>query len=306
MFNIKPNLTIRTGLFLTALAWFTFTFYEFTNGLLHNIHPDAENPVWNYLVLQETGGCVGLGLRTAGGLVAVIASMFYLVKRDLSEPEALMALRLVVIFEASYWLSFLFSIIPSEFTRLTVMTIENNIPVTVQSIVLPIVLVMLFLNLSPKKAATGGIKWGLISGTVYILVIWLNNACNWIVEVVPLPGAEFMMVKGIDYITLYPANLFSFVLTVVGLLLLTLYTAYFSKKSIGKHDFTKINLRTVGVIITALGLYFDIIYVMYLFLGPVGGWNIWYAWFTGHNLDLWLMALPFAGLPLLFQKRGQP
>ncbi len=303
---IKKNKTFRTGLFLTALAWFTFTFYEFANGLLHNFHPDADNPVWTYLVLQETGGCVGLGLRTAGGLVAVIASMFYLINRDLSEPEALMALRMVVIFEASYWLSFLFSIIPTEFTRLTVMTIENNIPVTVQAIALPIVLVMLFLNLSPKKASTSGIKWGLISGTVYILVIWLNNACNWIVDVVPLLGSEMMGAKGIEYISLYPTNLFSFALTVFGLLLLTLYAAYFSKKSIGKNDFAKINLRTAGFMVTALGLYFDIIYVMYLFLGPVGGWGIWYAWFTGHNLDLWLMALPFIGLPLLFQKRCQP
>ena len=67
----------------------------------------------------------------------------------------------------------------------------------------------------------------------------------------------------------------------------------------------QINLRTVGLIITAFGLYFNIIYVMYLFLGPVGGWGMWYAWFTGHNLDLWLMALPFAGLPFLFQKRVQ-
>jgi len=303
---IKKNKTFRIGLFLTALAWFTFTFYEFANGLLHNFHPDADNPVWTYLVLQETGGCVGLGLRTAGGLVAVIVSLFYLMNRALSEPEALMALRVVVIFEATYWLSFLFSIIPTEFTRLTVMTIENNIPVTVQAIALPIVLVMLFLNLSPKKAATSGMKWGLISGTVYILVIWLNNACNWIVDVVPLLGSEMMGTKGIEYISLYPANLFSFALTVFGLLLLALYALYFSKKSIGKNDFTTINLRTVGFIVTALGLYFDIIYVMYMFLGPVGGWGIWYAWFTGHNLDLWLMALPFIGLPLLFQRRGKP
>jgi len=296
MSNIKPDLTVRTGLFLTALAWFTFTFYEFTNGVLHHIHPDPDNPVWTWLVLQETGGCVGLGLRTAGGLIAVIVSMFYLIKRDLSESEALLALRLIVILEASYWLSFLFSISPSGFTGLTTWTIANNLPVTVQSIVLPIVLVMLFLNLSPKKAATGGIKWGLISGTVFVLVVWLNNAGNWIAAA---------MVKGIDYLTLNPANMFSFLLTVVGLLLLTVYSAYFSKKTTAKHDLSQINLRSVGFIITAVGLYYDIIYVMFLALGPVGGWGMWYAWFTGHNLDLWIMALPFAGLPLLFQKRVQ-
>lgn len=295
MFNLKPDWTIRTGLFLTALTWFTFTFYEFTNSLLHNFHPNADNPVWSWLLLQETGGCVGLGLRTVGGLIAVIAALFYLVKKDLSEPEALMALRLIVIFEASYWLSFLFSISPRGFTNVSAL-IENNLPVTVQATVLPIVLIILFFNLSPKRVATGGLKWGLISGTVYIFVLWLNNAGNWIAA---------LMIKGINYITLYPANLLSFLLTVVGLLLLTLYTAYFTKKTIAKHDIRQINLRTVGFIITAFGLYFDIIYVMFLSLGAVGGWGMWYAWFTGHNLDLWLMALPFAGLPFLFQKRAQ-
>lgn len=293
MIKLKADLTLRIGLFFTSLSWFTFTFYEFVNSLLHNYH----NETWNWLLFQETGGCVGLGLRTAGSLIAVIATMFYLIKRDLSKPETLMALRLVVILEASYWLSFLFSIGPSQFTTFSTWTIANNIPVTVQLILLPIVLVMLFFNMSPKKAATGGIKWGLISGTVFILVLWLNNAGNWIAAAI---------VKGIDYLTLYPANMFSFLLTVVGMLLLTLYSAYFSKKTIAKHDPSQINLRTIGFIITAVGLYYDIIYVMFLSMGAVGGWGMWYAWFTGHNLDLWLMALPFAGLPLLLQKRIQP
>jgi hypothetical protein len=293
MFKLRLDWTIRTGLFLTAFAWFSFSFYEFTNSLLHNVHPSSENPVWSWLLLQETGGCVGLGLRAAGGLVAVIISLFYLLRRDLSETEVLMSLRLIVIFEASYWLSFLFAISPRGFTDLSSL-IENNLPVMVQSIVLPIVLVVLFFNLAPKKATTGGLKWGLISGTIYIFVFWLNNAGNWIAAT---------MIKGVDYLTMYPANLFSFLLTVFGLLLLTFYTAYFAKKTIAEHDITKINLRTVGFIITAFGLYFDIIYVMFLSLGAVGGWGMWYAWFTGHNLDLWLMALPFIGLPLLLEKR---
>jgi hypothetical protein len=296
MFDNKSSWSIRIGLFLIAVAWFSFTFYEFINGILHNVHPNPDAPVWTWLLGQETGGCTGLALRTAGGLIAVITALFYLVKRDLSKVESLMALRLVVIFEASYWLSFLFSI---RFTALSgsnliTWTIANNIPVTVQSIALPIVLTMLFFNLTPKKASTGGMKWGLISGTVYVLVIWLNNAGNWIATLV---------IKGTDYVTLCPVNLFSFAITVGGLLLLTLYTAYFSKKSIEKCDLKKLNLRTVGIIITVFGLYFDVIYVLYLLFGPVGGWGMWYAWFTGHNLDLWLMMLPSAGLPFLLQKK---
>jgi hypothetical protein len=288
MLTAKPNWTIRAGLFLTALSWFTFTFYEFTNALLHNFHPSTQNPQWSWLLLQETGGTIGLGLRTAGGLIAGIASLFYLVRRDLSKPEALMAVRLIVILEASYWLSFLFAISHAGFTNISGL-LENNLPIVVQSILLPLVLIILFFNLAPEKVETGGVKWGLISGTVYVLVIWLNNAGNWLAAV---------MVKGIEYLTLYPANLFSFALTLVGLFLLTLYVAYLAKKPKG------VNLRKIGLAVTAFGLYFDVVYVMYLILGPVGGWGLWYAWFTGHNLDLWIMAVPFAGLPLLFQEKS--
>ena len=81
MSSVKSSYMIRTGLFLTAVSWFAFTFYEFVNAITHVIQPNNDNPVWTWLVSQETGGTVGLGLRTAGGLIAVIACLFYLVKK---------------------------------------------------------------------------------------------------------------------------------------------------------------------------------------------------------------------------------
>lgn len=198
--------------------------------------------------------------------------------------------------EAGYWMSFLFSIIPQGFTDVRTL-LENNLPVTVEATLLPAVLIVLFFKLAPHRAATGGLKWGLISGTVYIFVLWLNNMGNWVAAA---------LVKGTDYLTQFPANMFSFLLTIVGLLLLVIYSAYVTIKVTAKRNPLPLNLRSVGFIITAFGLYFDIIYVMFLTLGAVGGWGMWYAWFTGHNLDLWLMALPFVGVPLLFQERAKP
>jgi hypothetical protein len=298
MVNLKSGFTVRTGLFILALAWFLFTFYELTNGVMHNAHPDLTNPEWTWVVISDLGGAVGLAFRTVGSVIALIASIFYLVKRDLTSPEALLIVRLVVIMEAGYWLSLIPSIIPQAWKQFGPMTIENNIPCTVESILLPIVLVILFFQLSPKRASTQGIKWGLIAGTGYIFVFWLNNACNWIAAV---------MIKGIDYLTLYPANLFSFLLTTVGLLVVTAFSACFTAGVIRKADYQGLNLKKVGLIITTFGLYFDIIYVMYLFVGAVGGWGDWYAWFFGHNMDLWLLALPMAGIPFLFyQKTPEP
>ncbi len=294
MFAIKSPKTIRTGIFLIALSWFLFTFYEFINGILHNTHPGPHATTW--LLLSDTASGTGLAFRAVGGFIAVTTVLFFLIKRDLSEPEALTSLRYIVILEAAYWFSLIFSMIPSAWSSFSSLTVENNIPIVVEGIALPIVLAMLFINLSPKKASTYGLKWGLISGTTYIFVFWLNNACNWIAAV---------MIKNTSYLTLYPANLFSFLLTTVGLLAVAIYATYFSMKTIRARDISKLNLKRVGVIIVAFGLYFDIIFVMYLFLGAVGGWGEWYAWFFGHNMDLWLMALPMAGVPFLFQGKVQ-
>src|SRR5208283_5468857 len=133
-----------------------------------------------------------------------------------------------------------------------------------------------------------------IAGTAYIFVFWLNNAGEWIGTV---------MTKGLDYITQYPINMLSFILTTIGLFILTLYAVYFSKKSIQKPDLTpsNIDLKKAGIIITALGMYLVFIFLLYLFFGSVGGWGEWYAWFLAHGyLDLWAFTFPFVGLCLLF------
>lgn len=292
--DAKSDWTLKIGLLLVALSWFSFTFYEYAVASLE--HKEA-------FMTSDFPGALGLGFRTAAGFVAVITILFYIVKRDLSGPEAIMSLRWVVIFEAAYFVSLspagllgLWGLISMRSIFFSISFIINStLPCLVEGIVLPIVLAKLFFELSPKKSAKGPIKWGLILGTLYLFVFWLNNAGMWITAV---------MDKGIEYVTLYPVNLLSFAMTTIGLLLLTLFAAYFSKRSFGEETLTKLNFKRIGGIVTAFGLYFDVIYVLYLFFGSVGGWGSWYAWFLNHNMDLWVMSLPFVGLPLLFQKKA--
>jgi uncharacterized membrane protein len=160
----------------------------------------------------------------------------------------------------------------------------------VSSIAIPIALFKLASNLNPNKPAKNAIKWGLIAGTVYVFVFWLNNAGMWI---------STLLSRGMEYVSAYPENLLSFVLTVYGLPVLAVFTAYFMGKSIGTEALEKLELRTMGAIITALGLYFLWNYLTWIFFG---GWSDWYAWFLGHNLDLWMLSLPLVGLPLLFKR----
>jgi hypothetical protein len=234
-------------------------------------------------------------------LIAVFTILFFLVKRDLSKPELVMSIRWIILGEIVYLLS-LFPVILWSIARIYDVSaiglgslFESTLPVFVESIIIPILLIKLFFELNPNKPERGVIKWGLISGTVYIFMFWLNNTGNWV---------DTVLVKGIEYVTLYPDHIVSFGLTLVGLLVLTLYSAYFTKKSIGSGSFEKLDLRKVGGIITALGLYFLVIYVMWLLFGTDTKWSFWYAWFLGHNMDLWAMSLPLVGLPLLFYKKN--
>ena len=302
MVDRKIDWPLRIGLLLVSLSWFSYMLYEFANGVINR------GPLTVFWILvTDVPGCIGIGFRAAAGFIALVTILFYVVRRDLSKPEALMALRLVVLFEAGYWFfSFFmsgvwglswFSVSSADaFGGTLSMTLENTLPCFVQSIGLAGVLVKLFFELSPNKPAKNAIKWGLIVGTFYVFVFWLNNTGNWIAAVIG---------KGIDYVLLYPANMFSFLITTVGLLLLALYAAFFSRKSIGTESLAKLKIHTVGVIVTLVGLYFGVHYVMWIFLGSVGGWGTWYAWILGHNLDLWAMSLPLVGLPLLFHRRSQ-
>jgi hypothetical protein len=294
MMDAKSDWSLKTGLLLVALSWFSFTFYNYAVASLE--HKEL-------FMTTDFPGALGLGFRTAGGFVAVITILFYIAKRDLSGSEAIMSLRWVILFEAVYFVSLspagllgLWGLISmrSIFFSVSFM-INSTLPCLVEGVGLPIVLAKLFFELSPKKSANGPIKWGLIAGTLYLFVFWLNNAGMWITAV---------MDKGMEYVTLYPVNLLSFVMTTIGLLLLSLFAAYFSIKSFGAETLTELNFRRIGGIVTAFGLYFDVIYVLYLIFGSVGGWGSWYAWFLNHNMDLWVMSLPFVGLPLLFQKKA--
>jgi hypothetical protein len=255
-----------------------------------------ENKTPPGVMITDLPGALGLGFRTVGGFIAVVAILLYFFRSHFSKPEAIMSARFVVVLEAAYWLSLFpggYVGVLSLFGTHGNFSLWTGLPCLVESILMPIVLVKLFYELSPSRPIKNAIKWGLISGVSYLLVAWLNNMGMWVYTEIQ---------KGIQYISLYPVNAYSFAVTVVGLLLLTVYTGYFSKKSFGAESLEKLDLRKIGLVITLLGLYMDMNYVLWLLFGSVGGWGGWYAWMLGHNMDQWLLLTPSLGLPLLFKR----
>ena len=249
---------------------------------------------------EDISAFIGLIFRFAASIIALAAIIFYFAKKNLSKSAAYKILRWILIFEGIYWLGLLATGVASV-QSLTLMGLGNQpvntvvnslvIPSLVESIVPPIALFILASKLSPDKPVKKAIKWGLITGTIYIFVFWLTNSSMWLIT---------WEVKGTGYLTSYPENLLSFILTTFGLLTLAIYTAFFAKKSIGAETLQELKLKTIGAIILAFGIYFLWNYLTWIFFGGNYLWSTWFAWFLGHNMDLWMLSLPLLGLPLLF------
>ena len=284
------NWPVRTGIFLVVVSWFIYLLYDNILGV-YNRHTTLP------LAQEDIPASIGIGFAVAASAAAILTLMFFLVKRDLTKPETTMAIRIILFLEALYFiLGFLPAVwvegIPGSFHFSISKLFEVGIPSLVDAVAIPIVLSLLILSLNPNKPANRPIKWGLIAGTVYLFAFWVSNAGNWIGEVIT---------KGLGYITDYPVNMLSFILTTVGLFLLTAYIANLTWKTTKLGQLYSVSLRKIGIILTALGLYLTFILLLWFIFGSVGGWGSWYAWFLGHGyLDLWGLTLPFVGLPLLF------
>jgi hypothetical protein len=299
---------LKIGLLLVALSYFLFT--------LHALFTVAWIGEWEYVTasfsfwifITDISASFTLIFRFIASIIAITTIIYYFAKKGISALKTFKVLRWILILEAIYWLGLFVSgvwgVLPLRATVtdyiLTLqfslaLLITTGIPCLVSSLAIPIVLFKLASTLNPNKSTKDSVKWGLIAGTIYVFVFWLNNTGMWIATV---------MSKGTEYLTTYPENLLSFASTTVGLLALVVFTAFFSKKSVGTETLEKLKLRTLGAIIVALGLYFLWNYLTWIFFGGDNLWSEWYAWFLGHNLDLWLLSLPLVGLPLLFKRQN--
>jgi hypothetical protein len=306
MTEAKTYSPLKIGLLIVAVAYFLFAVHEtFTLSWIGE---------WEYLTgsfsfdifVEDISGYIGIIFRLIASIIALSTVILYFAKKSLSTSTITKALRWIIVMEAIYWLGLLvtsvisvqdlvlgsFSNLPAN---LVLVLLMSTATLLVESIAIPIVLFRLAFALNPQKLQKDAIKWGLITGTIYILVFWLSNTTMW---------ASTITQKGTEYLTAYPENLLSFALTTIGLLALTVFTAYFTKKSVGTETVENLKLRTIGAIVLALGLYFLWNYLTWIFFGGDYLWSDWYAWFLGHNLDLWMLSLPLLGLPLLFKRKN--
>lgn len=297
MTNKRFYSPLEIGLLIVSLSYFLFTFHGMFTLAWIGEWNITSGSFWIWLLVTDISAAATFIFRLIGSLIAFSAMVTYFVKHGLPAETTLKLLKLILVCEAIYWLGLITSgvggILPVTGPFYVDLLITTGIPCTVAAIAIPIALFKLVSNLNPKRPMKHAIKWGLIAGTVYIFVFWLTNSAMWIYTVIH---------KGAEYLIIYPQNLLSFCLTTVALFVLVLYSAFYTKKSSGTDALRLLKLKTVGAIIAALGLYFLWNYLSWIFFG-VAEWSSWYAWFLGHNMDLWLMMAPLVGLPLLFERQ---
>jgi len=298
---------LKIGLLIVTIAYFLFTLHGMLTlewiGEWERL--GGGGSIFSTIIfVEDISATIGLVFRLAASVFALAGIVLYFVKKGLPAQTITKILRVILVGEAIYWLGLLVSgILPLIYLRgfgqsslltalLSILTSE--MPLLVESIAIPVALFKLGYELKPNKPAKSAIKWALIAGAIYVFVFWYVNTGLWV---------STIQTKGTQYLTSYPENLLSFIVTTVGMLALAFYTAYFAKKSAGTETLEKLKLRTVGAIIIAVGLFFLWNYLTWIFFATDASWSWWYAWFLGHNMDLWLLSLPLVGLPLLFQRK---
>jgi hypothetical protein len=291
---------LKIGLLLLTIAYFLFTFHAtFTLNWIGEWNRIGGGFRFAIFAEDVTAG-VCLVFRLVASVIALSAVIYYFLKKQISQNAVYRIVRIVIILEAIYWLGLsattYFTV--QGFARLLAhpsigsiinSLVFNVIPSVVEAIILPIALLILAYKLSPTKSEQGIIRWSLISGMLYVLSFWLVYTSIW---------EGVIRQKGLSYVTIRPESAITFGLTSLGLVALALYIAYFAIKSRRINSIGELKIRTVAVIILALGAYFLWNYVSWVVLAGTQ-WNDWYAMFLGHNLDLWMLSLPFIALPLL-------
>jgi hypothetical protein len=308
---------LKIGLLATAVAYFLFTFHGmFTLSWIGEWDRLGGGAFGTMILVEDISATIGLIFRFAGSIIALAAVAVYFAKKRLAQSTAYKALRTVLVFEGIYWLGLIattgysvFFFGRMLFTGASILRVLDSfffsaLSTIVEGVILPVVLFILAFKLSPNKPLRGAIKWSAISGLVLIVVFWLVYTGIW-VSVTQSPG------KSIDYLWVtfenltwesHPEHLVSFITTAVGLPFLALYAVYFIKTSTRVDNLSDLKLGRIGVIILGLGTYFLWNYFSWvMFAGDT--WNDWYAWFLGHNMDLWILVLPLVALPLIFHKK---
>jgi hypothetical protein len=302
---------LASGVFIILSIWLLLTAYwaaKLTVSLpdVYGV-PDPLGKLYFSTTLSLIFLFVGMIARTIGASVAIFAAAGYY-RRGWTQSVR-RTLGAAIVLEAVY----LISIIPTAWVGPdvgdTVLIPEATIPSLFEAIFVSIPLIIAAARLRWQGKAGTIARWACISGVLYIFALWIRFTGQWVATFIQTELYTTFFggfpAHGISYVLNYPLNMFSFLLTAVGLPLLAIYLLAISWpaiRNLGAH----LDTRKIGLAITLLGAYFMVAFFMlYGLPGYVGEKAIWSSFFTGHNVDLWMLGLPILGVPLMLISEDQ-
>ena len=321
--------TVQWGILIAVAVFFCLALYWAFQGIIGSIsylsndyvyQKLSEGPSW-WLVLYYSGegvaGTVGLVIRAVGGFFAFYAAALFVWKKEKSLPLIKGKVGAALLFEGIYFLS----LIPSTITAFAYYFADGNVfyfdhtpplillyvaafPTLAMVTIMPTVLFKLRSKVVGNSSTQDIVKWSSLTAFTYVLVVfWFSYSMAWLGNMVPFDRARGQY--GWIFL-LEPVNFLSFTVTVVGLLLIALFTLKFTLPA-SKNFPLRISVRGVGVVMLAFGGYF-IFNLLYFYL--TGGYaphpNVWYEMIgPPHNVNLWCLVFVFLGLTLLIGGRTQ-
>jgi len=263
---------------------------------------------------SELGGSVGIIFRFIAAVFALYSAIFFFKNGEAAFPRMKRKVAAAILFEGLYYLTYIPSVIlgfaypiaaaqklwyfePSPPWVITFMIAG------VSCLAMVVVIVPSLFKLRAKivhGSASDIAKWASITGLSYLFVMfWLNYSIAWACTLVYWPERAQL---GIE-ILYRPHNMISFPLTIIGLLIISLACIKTLMPAI-KGNTSEVNLKHLGLVILALGLYFLITLVLYY---AAGGYHAepttWMELSSPfHNPDFWCFSLIFPGAYLATAK----
>ena len=318
---------IQWAILIAVAVFFSLALYWAVQGIIGSIsyisnsyvyQKLSEGPSW-WMVLYYSGegvaGTVGLVVRAVGGFFAFYAAFLFLWKKEESLPQVRGKVGAALLFEGIYFLS----LIPSTITAFAYYFVDGNVfyfdhtpplillyvaafPTLAMVSIMPTVLFKLRSKVVGNASTPEITKWGSLAAFTYVLVVfWFSYSMTWLGNMVPFDRARGQYSWSF---LLEPMNFTSFIITVIGLLLIALFTLKFALPA-SKTLPAKMDVRGIGVVMLAFGGYF-IFNLFYFYL--TGGYsqhpNVWYEMIgPPHNVNLWCLVFVFLGLTLLIGGR---
>jgi hypothetical protein len=187
---------LKIGFIIVALAYFLFTFHAMFTLSWIGEWESFNGSLRITIFAEDLSAAIGIAARLVASAVALGGVIAYFVKKGLSIQMTKKLFRVVLSGEAIFWLGLLTTAILTLTSTLGFTVWRANghvstlpiaasimiyeIPLLIESIVVPAVLFKLYYELKQNKPVKRAIKWGLITGAVYVLALWLTSSVIWV------------------------------------------------------------------------------------------------------------------------------